>query len=97
MGIILTQRSYKPRWAFVLALAAILGALRYTLAQLHFDQTSLATRSANDQQKTVVVESLVVGEPDAREGSRRQPTQATLTIASTSLARVSIPSCHARA
>jgi len=82
---------------FILGLAVMLGALRYNLAQPHFDQTSLATRSANDQQKTVVVESLVVGEPDAREGSRRQPTQATLTIASTSLARVSIPSCHARA
>jgi hypothetical protein len=33
---------------FVLALAATLGALRFNLAQPHFDQTSLATY--NDQQ-----------------------------------------------
>ena len=33
--------------------------------QPHFDQTSLATY--NDQQKSVIVEGLVVGEPDARD------------------------------
>ncbi len=65
LGIILTRRSPKPRWIFVLALAAILGALRFNLAQLHFDQTLLATY--NDQQKSVIVEGAVVGEPDARD------------------------------
>ena len=66
-GIILTWRAPKPRWAFVLALAlaAILGALRYNLAQPHFDQTTLATY--NDQLKSVTVEGIVVGEPDARD------------------------------
>ncbi len=65
VGIILTWRTLKPRWMFVLALAAILGALRYNLAQPHFDQTSLATY--NDQQKSVAVEGIVVGEPDMRD------------------------------
>jgi hypothetical protein len=37
------------RKLFVLALAAMLGVLRYNLAQPHFDQTSLSTY--NDQQK----------------------------------------------
>jgi hydrogenase/urease accessory protein HupE len=63
-GIILTWRAPKPRWAFVLALAAMLGALRYNLAQPQFDQTSLATY--NDQQKSVSVEGVIVGEPDIR-------------------------------
>ncbi len=53
------------RWVFVLALAAFLGAFRYNLAQPHFDQTSLATY--NDQLKSVVVEGVIVGEPDARD------------------------------
>jgi competence protein ComEC len=59
VGIILTWRAPKPRWLFVLALAATLGILRYNLAQPHFDASSLATY--NDQQKTVV------GEPDTRD------------------------------
>jgi hypothetical protein len=50
---------------FVLALAAILGALRYDFAQPHFDQTTLATY--NDQQKTLIVEGLIVSEPDVRD------------------------------
>ena len=48
LGVVIWRRAPKPRWVFILALAAILGALRYNLAQPHFDQTSLATRSAND-------------------------------------------------
>jgi len=65
VGIILTWRAPRPRWLFVLALAAMLGALRYNLARPHFDQTSLAT--FNDQQRTVIVEGLIVAEPDARD------------------------------
>ena len=65
LGIILFWRLPKPRWMFILALAAILGALRYNLAQPHFDSTSLATY--NDQQKSVIVEGIIVGEPDARD------------------------------
>jgi len=50
LGIVLTWRALKPRWIFALrvALVAVLGALRFNLAQPHFDQTMLATRSAND-------------------------------------------------
>ena len=65
VGIILTWRAPRPRWLFVLALAAILGALRFNLAQPHFDSTSLATY--NDQLKSVTVEGVIVGEPDARD------------------------------
>ena len=65
LGVILSWRASKPRWVFVLALAAILGALRYNLAQPHFDQTTLPT--FNDQQKTVIVEGLIDAEPDARD------------------------------
>ena len=64
-GIILTWRMPRPRWALVLALAAILGAFRYDLAQPHFDSTSLSTY--NNQQKSVIVEGVVVGEPDVRD------------------------------
>jgi len=64
VDIILSWRA-KPRWVFILALAAILGALRYNSVQPHFDQTTLATY--NDQPKPVVVEGIVVGEPDARD------------------------------
>jgi hypothetical protein len=65
VGIILAWRAPKPRWIFALVLAAILGAFRYNLAQPHFDQTSLATY--NDQQKSAIVEGVVVAEPDARD------------------------------
>ena len=65
LGIILWRRAPGPRWAFILALATILGALRYNSAQPHFDQTALATY--NDQQHPVIVEGLVVSEPDARD------------------------------
>ena len=65
LGVILWRSARGPRWIFILAFAATLGALRYNLAQPHFDQTSLATY--NDQQKSVVVEGVVVGEPDARD------------------------------
>jgi len=64
-GIILVWRTPKPRWAFVLALAAMLGALRFNFAQPHFNQTSLATY--NDQALPVIVEGIIVGEPDARD------------------------------
>jgi hydrogenase/urease accessory protein HupE len=47
VGIILTWRVPKLRWVFVLALATTLGALRYNLAQPHFDHTSLATYNIN--------------------------------------------------
>ncbi len=63
VGAILWRRAPKPRWLFVLALAAMLGAFRYNLAQPHFDQTSLAARSANDQQKPVNVEGTIAAEP----------------------------------
>ena len=49
----------------MVALAAILGALRFNLAQPDFDRTSLATY--NEQQKLVIVEGVIVGEPDARD------------------------------
>jgi hypothetical protein len=49
----------------ILALAAILGALRFNLAQPHFDQTTLAPY--NDQPRSVNVEGVIVGEPDARD------------------------------
>ena len=65
VGIVVTWRMPKPRWVFVLAFAAILGMLRYNLAQPHFDQTSLGTY--NDQQKSVIVEGIVAGEPDVRD------------------------------
>jgi competence protein ComEC len=65
VGIVLTWRVSRPRWVFVLAFAVTLGALRYNLAQPHFDQTTLATH--NDQQKSVVVEGIAVGEPDTRD------------------------------
>ena len=64
-GIVLTRRVPRPRWALILALAAMLGALRYNLAQPHFDQTSLV--AYNDQQQPVIVEGVVVAEPDARD------------------------------
>ena len=50
---------------FVLALAAILGVLRYNLAQPHFDSSSAATY--NDQLKPVAVEGIVAAEPEARD------------------------------
>jgi competence protein ComEC len=65
LGLILWQRERGLRWIFALALVAILGALRYNLAQPHFDSTALATY--NDQQKSVTVTGIVVGEPDARD------------------------------
>jgi competence protein ComEC len=65
LGVIFWRRAPGPRWFFVLAFAAMLGALRYNLAQPRFDQTSIATY--NDQQKSVIVEGVVVGEPDARD------------------------------
>ena len=65
VGIILTWRAPKPRWIFVLAFAAMLGALRYNSVQPHFDQTTLATY--NDQLGSVIVEGIVVGEPDTRD------------------------------
>jgi competence protein ComEC len=65
VGITLARRAPKPRWMFVLALAAMLGALRYNLAQPRFDQTTLATY--NDQPKSVIVEGVVTAEPDARD------------------------------
>ena len=37
VGIIFTWRAPKPRRVFVLALAAILGALRYNSVQPHLD------------------------------------------------------------
>jgi len=64
-GIILSWRAPKPRWVFILTLAATLGALRFNLAQPRFDQTSLVTY--NDQQQPVIVEGIVVAEPDVRD------------------------------
>lgn len=37
VGIVLTGRALRPRQVFVLALAALLGAHRYNLAQPHLD------------------------------------------------------------
>ena len=65
VGIFLSWRGSKPRWVFVLALGVTLGALRYNLAQPRFDPTTLATY--NDQQKSVMVEGVVGGEPDMRD------------------------------
>jgi hypothetical protein len=48
LGVVIWRRALKPRWVFVLALAMILGALRFNLAQPHFDQATLATY--DDQQ-----------------------------------------------
>ena len=109
LGVILWRRAPRPRWVFVLALAAILGALRYNSVQPHLDQSTLATRSANDQPQSVIVEGIIVGEPDTRDNyanmatgsalkanSRRQTTQASLISASTSLVKMFIQSCRAR-
>lgn len=65
LGLILWRRERGLRWIFALALVAILGALRYNLAQPHFDSTALATY--NDQQKSVTVTGIVVGEPDVHD------------------------------
>ena len=65
LGVILWRRAPKPRWFFVLVLAAILGALRYNLAQPRFDRTTLATY--NDQPKPSIVEGIIIAEPDARD------------------------------
>jgi len=65
LGVVIWRRTQKPRWLFVLALAAILGALRYNLAQPHFDSATLATY--NDPSKPVIVEGLIVAEPDTRD------------------------------
>ena len=65
VGIVLAWRVPRPRWMFILALAATLGALRFNLAQPHFDRTTLATY--NDQLKSVIVEGVIVGEPDTRD------------------------------
>ncbi len=65
VGIALTWRALKPRWVFVLALSVALGALRYNLARPRFDRTTLATY--NDQQKPVIIEGIVAGEPDVRD------------------------------
>ena len=65
LGAILWRRAPRPRWVFILALAAILGGLQYNLAQPHFDSTALATY--NDQQQSVIVEGVVVAEPDTRD------------------------------
>jgi hypothetical protein len=85
VGAVLTWRTQKLRWIFVLAFAVVLGALRYNLAQPHFDQTSLATY--NDQQKSVIVEGIVAGEPDARDacqasvqGTRALPCRSCTTV-----------------
>ncbi len=64
-GLVLAWRARKLCWILVLALAAVLGALRYNSVQPHFDQTTLATY--NDQQKPVVVEGVIVAEPDTRD------------------------------
>ena len=60
-----SRSARKPRRIFVLALAALLGELRYNLAQPHFDQASLATY--DDQPKLVLVEGVVVAGPDVRD------------------------------
>jgi hypothetical protein len=65
VGIILSWRAPKLRWAFVLALAAILGAIRFNLVQSHYDQTTPAAYS--DQPKPVIVKGLIVGEPGTRD------------------------------
>ena len=65
LGVIIWWRAPRPRWLFVLAFAAMLGALRYNLAQPNFDQASLATY--NDQAKPVIVEGVVISEPDVRD------------------------------
>ena len=88
VGIILARRAPRPRRMIILALAAILGALRYNLAQPHFDQTTLAT--FNDQQKTVIVEGLIVAEPDARD------TYTNLRVEADKLAITDQPTCTVR-
>jgi len=65
LGVILWRRARGPRWIFILALAVMLGALRYNLTQPHFDQTTLATY--NDQPGSVIVEGVIIGEPDPRD------------------------------
>ncbi len=65
VGIILTWRAPEPRRMFTLALAAILGTLRFNLAQPRFDASTLATY--NDQQKPITVEGIIVAELDTRD------------------------------
>jgi len=64
LGSILTRRKPGPRWMFILALAAILGALRFQLAQPRFEST-LAVY--NDQSNAVTIEGIIISEPDARD------------------------------
>lgn len=77
LGVVLWRRAPRPRWIFVLALAAMLGALRHNSVQPHFDQTTLAT--CNDQPRSVTVEG-VVGEPYARDQYTNLRVQADMLI-----------------
>ncbi len=64
MGVIFRQ-SPRFRQGAVCIAAALLGVLRYSLAQPHFDSHSLATYNNRDQPATVV--GVVAGEPDVRD------------------------------
>ncbi|MBN1887219.1 MAG: ComEC/Rec2 family competence protein [Thermoflexales bacterium] len=74
-------RSFWPRWAAMCALAALLGALRYGLAQPQFDEYSLATYNNRNVPATVV--GVVAGEPDVRDTYTRLRIEArTLALGS---------------
>ena len=85
VGIILSRRSPKPRWTFILVLAATLGALRYNPAQPHFDQTSLV--AYNDQQQPIIVEGVVAAEPDVRDKYTHLRVQADKLVTANQPAR----------
>ena len=68
------RRSFWARWASLCALAALLGATRYGLAQPRFDENSLATYNNRDQPATIV--GVVAGEPDVRDTYTRLRVEA---------------------
>ncbi len=68
------RRSPRQRWAALCAAAALLGALRYSVAQPSFDEHTLATYNNRNQIATVV--GMVASEPDMRDTYIRLRVQA---------------------
>lgn len=63
--VVAFRHSPSQRWIALCAAAALLGALRYSLAQPHFDNQSLATYNNRNQPATIV--GVVAAEPDVRD------------------------------
>jgi len=77
VGIVLTWRA-PNRVGCYPRIAAVLGAFRYNFVQPHFDQSSLATY--NDQQKSVIVEGLVVVSQTPRDAYTNLRVEATTLL-----------------